>query len=354
MPQFSIHSPSEQVARHLKTELLNGVWSGLMPGGPKLASDLGVDRKTIEAALRLLEDEGLLVNQGAGKRRLIQISDRVEASVLRIAIMIGEEADLRDEVVQKIQHELEEAGHVVVFPKPYMVEMGMDVQRIAKLVRKTHAGAWLVVAGSRGVIEWFSAQPFPSFALFDRRRSLPIAAAGPDMPSACRAAARRLIELGHRRIVLLVRPRRRLPVPGASELAFLEELRAHRLPVSDYNLPGWVETVQGFQAGLESLFRITPPTAMIIDELPFLLAAQQFLARRKMLVPEDISLVCTAGDASFEWCHRSIAHMRWNDDPVVKRVVRWAANVRRGKKDLRQTLTPAVFVPGGSIGPVPR
>ena len=38
--------------------------------------------------------------------------------------------------------------------------------------------------------------------------------------------------------------------------------------------------------------------------------------------------------------------------PLVRRVTRWAANVSRGKEDLRQSLTPAVFVEGGTIGPV--
>jgi hypothetical protein len=38
---------------------------------------------------------------------------------------------------------------------------------------------------------------------------------------------------------------------------------------------------------------------------------------------------------------------------MVRRIVRWAANVASGKKDRRQTLIPAEFVPGGTIGPVP-
>ena len=42
---------------------------------------------------------------------------------------------------------------------------------------------------------------------------------------------------------------------------------------------------------------------------------------------------------------------RWDSHPVVRRIVRWAADVSCGKEDLRQTLTPAEFVPGGSVGP---
>jgi hypothetical protein len=36
----------------------------------------------------------------------------------------------------------------------------------------------------------------------------------------------------------------------------------------------------------------------------------------------------------------------------VRRVVRWADNIARGKVDQRRALSPAEFVPGGTIGPV--
>ena len=38
-------------------------------------------------------------------------------------------------------------------------------------------------------------------------------------------------------------------------------------------------------------------------------------------------------------------------EALLRRVVQWAANVSHGKKDLRQSLTPAEFVVGGTIGP---
>jgi hypothetical protein len=39
---------------------------------------------------------------------------------------------------------------------------------------------------------------------------------------------------------------------------------------------------------------------------------------------------------------------------VVRRVVRWASQISHGKIDFRQTLTPARFITGGTIGPVRR
>jgi LacI family transcriptional regulator len=354
MPQLQLLSSAGQVAAHLRAELVEGRLRGLMPGVLRLEADLGVNRKAIDAALKQLENEGLLVAQGPGRRRRIVLPDSLAESSLRVAILLGEAADQAQGYMVELQHELMEAGHVAFFPPIWMVDLGMDARRIARLVRRTEADAWVIVAGSREVLEWFVAQRTPAFALFGRRRGLPLAGVGPDKPPATVAATRALIDLGHRRIVLLVRPRRRLPRPGASEQAFLDELAAHGLLVGDYHLPGWDETPQGFHACLEALFRITPPTALIVDEVPLFTATQQFLARRRLRVPEDVSLISTDADPAFDWCQPTISHIRWDTRPVVRRVVRWAANVARGREDLRQTLTPAEFIPGGTIGPVRR
>ena len=98
---------------------------------------------------------------------------------------------------------------------------------------------------------------------------------------------------------------------------------------------------------------MTPPTALIIQEAVLFAAAQQFLARRGLRVPEDVSLICTDADPTFAWCRPTVAYIGWDSRPVVRRIVRWAANLSSGKTDVRQVLTPAEFVPGGTIGPVP-
>jgi LacI family transcriptional regulator len=227
----------------------------------------------------------------------------------------------------------------------------MDVRRIARMVEAGETDAWVVVGGAREVLEWFAARETPVLALFGRRRGVPVASVGPDKPPALVVITRELIGLGHRRIVLLARRMRRLPLPGAGEQAFLDELAAHGITPGSYHLPDWEESVDGFYARLESLFQVTPPTALIIDEVPFFVAVQQFFAGRTIRVPQDVSLICTDASPDFDWCRPTVAHIRWDSHPVVRRVVRWANNVARGKKDLRQTMTLAKFVPGGTIGP---
>lgn len=352
MKPIRLLSAAEQVAAQLRGEILCGELAGEMPGIHQLADGLVVNHKTAKAALVLLEKEGLISTQGAGRaRRINPLSGDAPVPSLRLAILNYDPPDRIEPYDIEMLHALLDVGHSAFFSGKSLTEMGMDLRRVAEHVRQTEADAWVVIGGSREVLEWFAASGKPAFALFGRRGGLPIAGVGPDKVQVFAEVARHLIGLGHRRIVLMARSDRRLPQPGASERAFLAELAAHGIAVGPYHLPDWVETVAGFHARLDSLFQSTPPTALITDEAPFFLAAMQHLMGRGLRVPQDVSLVCTDGDPAFAWFRPSVSHIAWDSAPVVRRVVRWAANIARGKQDQRQILTKAEFVPGGTAGP---
>ncbi len=253
-----------------------------------------------------------------------------------------------------MQRRLMEPGHSAFFAEKSLTELGMDVRRIARLVKRTPADAWVVCSASREVLTWFAEHETPAFALFGRRRGLPIAGVGPDHEAAGRAAVRRLIALGHQRIVVLVRESQRAGGPGLTERAIFEEMAAHGLPSGSYNLPDWEDSSDGLHRVLDQLLRVTPPTALIIDE-PFLFhAVKEHLAQKGILAPAQVSLICRDPDRTFAWCQPSVAHIRWDHRPVVRRIVHWTNNVARGNRDRRQMLTMAEFVDGGTVGPVPR
>ena len=352
MNRLRLLSSVEQVEAHLRAGLLEGRWRGLMPGVLRLEEELGVNRKTVEAGLRLLEQEGLLAPQGAGRRRRIVLPESARARrSLRVAILLYEPADAGLNFIVELRHRLDKGGHTSFIVSKTLRNLDMDARRMPRLVKETRADAWMVAAGSRDVLAWFAERQIPAFALFGRRQGLPIAGIGPDKSPAVVAAVRRLVELGHRRICMLVHRERRLPEPGVPEQAFLTALLSHGIRTGPYNLPAWEEDTEGFHTRLESLFGTTPPTALIIDEAALFVATLLFLMNRGLRVPEDVSLICSDGDPHFAWCRPSIAHIRWDSRPVVRRIVRWASNVSLGRRDVRQTLTAAVFVPGGTIGP---
>jgi DNA-binding LacI/PurR family transcriptional regulator len=358
MPEIPRISLPEQVAEHLREGIRQGQWRGHLPGVPRLAAELDVAPRSVRQALQLLEAEGLLGGRGPGRSRGITSSGAAMAlnRPLRVAIL-RHDARLADDsqtssVLTEIMHSLEATGHSVFFCKKSQIELKHDARRMTRQLAECAADAWIIEAGSRPLLEWCATQAIPCLALYGHTGGLSLAHTGPDKVPAYRAAARRLLELGHRRIVSISRAARRLPVPGMSERAFLEELAAHGVVTSEYNLPKWEETPEGFFKLLERLFRHSPPTALIVDEAARFIAAAQFLARLGIKVPEHVSLVSTDDDAALAWCHPPIAHMCWDPKPVIRRVLGWVEAVRKGKPDRKIINYPAEFVPGGSIGPV--
>lgn len=350
--ELRLHTHAEQLAAYLKSELLRGRWSGTMPGILNLETELGVNRNTIHAALHLLEDDGLLESAGQGRPRRIILPENPVIPPKRIIILLYEDADRKTHYMVELLHAIQKAGHTAEFASKTMRDLGMDVKRVAGYVTKAGADAWVIKSGSREILEWFSMQPLPAFAFFGRRRQVSLPSIGPEKNEACSIAVRRLVELGHRRIVMLVREDRRKPKPGALEQTFLDTLKEMGIAPGPYNLPDWKNDSAGFHGCLDSLFRHTPPTALFIDEVPMFFAAQHHLSQRGIVAPRNVSMICLDADPGFAWFQPPISHIQWSPDPMVRRVVDWANNIGTGREGRNKRRFKAEFVEGGTIGPV--
>jgi DNA-binding LacI/PurR family transcriptional regulator len=355
MQPIRLLSVGEQTVEHLRKGIQEGQWSGRLPGVVKLAEEFDVSTGVVRAALRRLESEGVITPGGLGRCRRVVPPEKGGAPLksLRVGLLLHDAIIDTDPILWELQRDLESAGHSVFVAKKSQIQLGYKVTSIVRMVTETVVDAWIVCSGSRELLEWFASQKIPSMALFGRSGGLDLARTGPDKVPAYLDVTRQLIALGHRRIVMIALAGRRKPVPGKPERAALEEMSAHGIDTGPYNLPDWEETPEGFNALLENLFRTTPPTALIIDESQKLIAAMQFLARRHIDIPGQVSLVSPDSDKQLAWCHPSIARMEWDSAQVVRRVVRWVAAVRKGNPDRTTINFPAVFVPGGSIGPAP-
>jgi hypothetical protein len=100
---------------------MRNVWVGTIPEGPVLASQLGGGRMTIEAALSMLEKEGLLVPQGPGRRRKIVLPEELAKPLgLRVAILLYEQSDQTLDYLIDCKNKLETAGHAVFYAPSYL------------------------------------------------------------------------------------------------------------------------------------------------------------------------------------------------------------------------------------------
>lgn len=230
----------------------------------------------------------------------------------------------------------------------------MKVARVVRMASRTKTDAWVTISATQEVLEWFVENRAPAFALSRRFRSLPMAGSGPDKAADFRSMVRRLVGLGHHRIVMLQPDHMRIPARGLALREILDELESHGIQTGPCHFPSWEPTPEGLRRCLDSLFEVTPPTGLILDRPCEYLAAHQHLARQGVFTPRDVSLICTDDDLSFEWCEPSVSFVCWDSHPWVRRIVRWADNVASGKDDRRQTFTKAEFVAKGSIGATPK
>jgi DNA-binding LacI/PurR family transcriptional regulator len=323
-----------------------------MPGGDKLARELGVGANTMEAALKMLEHEDWLVNQGRRRGRLIQPKESISiVTGMRVCILLGEPSDRYQRYMPRIIKALESESYMVSFSAKSQEELSDDVPRISRLVKETEADAWLVCSASWETLNWFAEYEKPSFALFGRPDKIKIPSVAPDKTRPLHKMLKRLVDLGHHRIVNICRPMRRIPGPGLFEREFLAELERLGISTGSYHLPDWDENIDSFHRCLDSLFRVTPPTALLIDEAVFIPPTLQYCIRAGVRIPEDFSIVCTDPVPSFAWCQPSIAHINWDSRPITKRILLWAKNVTAGREDYLKGFSKATFVEGGTIGP---
>jgi len=348
----------EQVAAHLRKGIIKSRWGDQLPGEQQLASDLDVSRHTVRRAFQILEKEGVLGVHSHGRSRAISSAGAAFASKRPLTVSILRHDSRPGDnpqtsmVLIDIIHSLEAAGHQVTNLKKSQIDLNLDVARLSRQLAATPADAWVVESGSHRLLTWCAKQKTPCLALYGRTEGLALARTGPDAVSAYGDATRQLIALGHRRIAMIVREDFRKPIPGGCEQAFLDQLTAHGIPTGIYNLPDWEESSDGFNLLMEKIFKKTPPTALIIDETCWFIAAMAFMLRRGIRVPEQVSLVSGDCETVLDVCHPQFAHMRWDNQLIVRRVVRWVDAVRKGKADRKIINFPAEFVPGGSIGPV--
>jgi DNA-binding LacI/PurR family transcriptional regulator len=322
-----------------------------MPGEERLMRRLGVGAATVREALKLLENEGVLVGQGTGRRRKIVLPEAHTPPALRVAVLFYEKGDEAHDQFFRLQIKLKAAGHTVVHAPKNLTELGGNTRRLARMIKDTGADAWVVIAGSEEVLQYFVQRQIPVFALCGWFVRLKIAGIKPDQVPATLAATRRLIALGHRRIVILG-SKSTLSNPGPHGVVFLDELAAHGIETGDFNMPGWEGGFDGLYRCLDSLFASTPPTAIFLYSAAEYFATAQFLLNRGLRVPQDVSLICCNIAPYFNRYQPTISHVRWNDQLMVNRIARWAKNISQGKEDTRQTRIEAEFIEGGTVGPV--
>jgi hypothetical protein len=198
----------EQTAAHLREGIGSGRWGDCLPGVLRLAETLDVSKDIVRAALRQIEQEGVLAPAGHGRRRMVINPVRGDSPrrslrvVILLLVRLEDQNSSMQRLVLQLQRRLEGAGHTCVFAPKSQSELKHSVARIARLVKAVTADAWVVLGGDLDLLRWFSAQPVPTLVV-GGRQDVPMAGVGMDGIQLLSETTRQLIAAGHRRIVMM-------------------------------------------------------------------------------------------------------------------------------------------------------
>ncbi|WP_395738006.1 substrate-binding domain-containing protein [Prosthecobacter sp.] len=345
---------AEHTARHLREGFRSGRWQGLLPGVRQFATEFGVSRDVVLEALRLLEAEGLVIHEGAGRSRSVATTRRgAVRKTLRVGILLPspleEDNAHTHELITGIRQTIESLGHAGFIAPKCSLQLGGKISRIRRHLEECKADAWIIYSADRDVLEMAVELDMPVFALGGISEGLPLAGSRTDLTAPMETAVDHLVKQGHRQIVLICPPKWRSPRLNHAAAAFVNRLHTHSIRADTaYHVPEWEHTPAGLHALLRALFFATPPTALLIMEPECVGPGLVFLAEHGLAVPRHVSLINLLPDPMQAFYRIGLAHFEWPVQPHIANVVRWVRAVARGRADLRfSTIAPA-FVQGES------
>ena len=298
-------------------------------------------------ALRLLEAEGILSKAEKGKSREILTGSSkplkpssTSAIYQKITIVLGfprteHIANDRD-VLRYIEERLVKLGKEfdeIVF----QISDDASSARFVKEIIPHHQTDLYIFMGAFGSIA----------SLLQERGIAAIYLGGAfdakDIPligySATRMFSEALDKLyvyGHRRIISLLQEA--LIDEGSSLSTVESHLHEHykKLGIlsSNYHIPKKVKMDQLYET-LEDIFRITPPTALIIEEIEYMPIVCSFFMKNKISFPEDVSLICLGQDESLAHYHPPITHTVKSPIAAGKRVIHTIRLLTNNYPDIR-------------------
>lgn len=357
MHPFRQLSLIEQIADHLRLGFRKGHWCGQLPGVRELGRELGVSKASVEAALRILEEDGSLRSDGPGHRKEIVVARSSERKSRRLRVGLVMSEPLRQinfnsqDLMLGLIRRIENAGHVVFFAERSMAELGNKLLRVTRMMEAAKADAWVAYSAPAELLEWWVRRSIPVMAIGGGIRGLTVASSMSDVDEAIRDAVRTLSRLGHRRIVTIAPESWRMPIPSKTGRAFLNAMGECGHSPTTYNLPGWEQTPAGLEKLLESLFQVTPPTALIFADPACYVAALGFLGLKGICIPQDVSIISMTSEPMFSLLPRTPAHFKWPVDEHIRRVDRWVKCLAKGGIDLEQASFSPTFEPGETLAP---
>ena len=364
---YSKKSLAETVCQHLREAIIAGRWRDTLPGIRTLCGEIQVSRQTMLVALRLLEDEGYVLPAAPGKARVInakmigpKAAAKKKSARPTIAIIASLNESLLSRTDESICRHLRQSitsrdfvHKHIAFPD---ITFARGAKNINDLIAHNPADIYIVLGAHAQCAMALKKLDVPVVYLGGGQSEKCSPLISYSLHDMCQTAMNHLVSIGHRRItVLLSEIMNSASMKKSIAEGFVERIfKSHKLPFSTYNCPRWGKTKQQFNATLEHLFSLTPPTVLILGDVSHVPRVVSFLLRRGLKYPEDVSLLVLDQAPELQEYDPPISYMKKSTTNFAKIAFTVTRKLMTTKlaPDQKRIVAPAELVVTDSISDV--
>lgn len=341
-----------ETASVLRQRIHDGDWSLRLPGEVELSTHLQVGRNTIRGALKLLEQEGLLVTRNGQRREIVALPSSPHASRRAVLLMAKPENEYPPSTsawIRVTQARLENQGwsfRLLIEPGLYR---GNPLRQLRALVTGSPDTVWILHRSTPTMQRWFQESSFPVVLAGSRHEGIDLPQVEVDLRAVSRHAAGAFLARGHQRLAIL-RPEG--PFAGDAECVAGFRDTASRIDVVELRS-------KGGPAGVVAVLRRHlldrhPATGLFILHPDHCLTALSFLLSEGVHVPGDLSVICRDDEPYLALLHPEPARYRHSTRTFGSKL---AALVVRATGEKPVAAPPSLVMPravgGATLGPAP-
>lgn len=339
----------DETVRLLREGLEGGAWNAFLPGERVLCGQWGVSRPTLRAAIKVLEQEGLLEVTHGSRTKVLKPAPRRDAGLVTVGLLSPDPVERMPPFVllwvDELRRQLAAEGHLLHVHVAKAAFGGPHPEAaIEKSVGSFSRCVWVLYRSTREMQQWFAMRGAPCVVVGSLHEGVRLPSVDKDYRALCRHAVGLLAGRGHLRVVLLM-DKRRLGGDRESETGFMEGVEAAKNRALEGRIVTHDGSAEGIERSVDQLLALgrQGPTAWLVAGSMHALTVLTLLLRRGVDVPGRIVLLCRDDDEFLDHVVPRLARYAVKPGGFAKRVFRLVMQaVREGQA------TPG----GGDVMPV--
>ncbi len=341
-----------QTADFLEQEIHKERWSRTIPGERSLCSLLGISRPTLKLALEILTRREILLAPEQGKSRSIdpklpaQNSSEKHLFILNFHHRKNYDPPGKN-VIDNLSQRLYQKGWSIETTHCEINNTSELIERLDLLKTGRSRARWLLISPQPDAVKWAEQNKVRSVAMGGAVLQSTFPSIGTPIKQLTKQACQRLLSLGHTRIITLI-PNNRSSLINDLSINIGSVFKTFGAIFSqNYSLPELAPGVTELWDQLEKSFKITPPTALIVDGFHEYSTVLSFCLEKGLRIPQDLSVIILSHNHDDLQLRPKPAHFLVPVEKMVNQLARWIEDYPTGTVGNKQL--DLDFNPCGSL-----